>query len=126
MKALVIAVLGVRAVLASSALADVPEAYTAYPGSRQLCNEHVSGTTMHILWSSHATRDAIAKVVEHYEKGLGKKAGKADAAGARRIELDADRHVAIYPATSNDKLPSCESKPTSGEQTIVMISTAAR
>lgn len=114
------------AVLASSAVADVPKAYTAYPGSRQLCYQHISGNTMHIMWSSHATKDALAKVVAHYEKGLGKKAAKADEHGARLIEVDADRHVTIYPSASNDKLPHCEKKPASGEQTIVMISTAAR
>jgi hypothetical protein len=119
------------ALLASSAFADepkkdVPKAYTAYPGSRQLCYQHISGNKMHIMWSSHATKDALAKVVEHYEKGLGKKAAKADAHGARLIEVDADRHVTIYPVASNDKLPSCETKPKAGEQTIVMISTAAR
>lgn len=117
--------------VASSAFADapkkdVPKAYTAYPGSRQLCYQHISGTTMHIMWSSHATKDELAKVVEHYEKGLGKKAAKADAHGARLIEVDADRHVTIYPAAANDKLPHCETKPKAGEQTLVMISTTAR
>ncbi len=116
-------------VLASSALADPkpepPKAYAPYPGSRQLCYQHITGNTMHIIWSSHATRDAFAKVLAHYEKALGKKATAQDH-GAKLIEVDADRHVTIYPASSESKLPHCETKPKSGEPTIVMLSTAAR
>lgn len=117
------------AVLAGAALADapkeVPKAYTSYPGSRQLCYQHITGNTMHIMWSTHATKDSLAKVLAHYEKALGKKATAQDH-GAKRIEVDADRHLTIYPVASEGKLPHCDTKPKAGEQTIVMLSTAAR
>jgi len=116
--------------LAGVAFADVPtrpapRGFAAYPGARQLCYQHVSSPTMHIMWSTHATRDALAKVVTHYELALGKRA-KAEAHGAKRIEIDADRHVTIYPVASEAKLPTCETKAKLGEQTIVMLSTVAR
>jgi len=114
------------ALLASPALADdPPKAFTAYPGSRQLCYQHISGNPMHIMWSSHATKDTFAKVLAHYEKGLGKKA-RSDANGAKTIEVDAQRRVTIYPRASEAKLPKCETKPSAGEQTLVMISTSSK
>lgn len=111
--------------LCAPALADAPKGFAAYPKSRQLCYQHVSGTTMHIMWSTHATADAFDKVVAFYEKGLGKKA-KAEANGSKKIEVDRDHHVSIYAAKNNDAFPSCETKPKAGEATIVMLSTSAR
>jgi hypothetical protein len=119
------------AMLAGAAFAQpkdttpVPKGFELYPGSRQLCSQHVhGGGGMHIAWSSHATKDALVKVVAHYEKALAAKATSEDA-GAKSIKVG-DRHVTIYPAASNDKLPHCETKPKAGEQTVVMLSTAAR
>lgn len=119
------------AVLAGQALAQpknatpVPKGFAVYPGSRQLCSQHISGSGgMHITWSSHAIKDSLAKVVAHYEQALATKV-TSEANGAKSIKIG-DRHVTVYPAASNDKLPSCEAKPKTGEQTIVMLSTAAR
>jgi hypothetical protein len=66
----------------------------------------------------------MSKVVAHYEKALATKATDEDH-GAKSIKVG-DRHVTIYPAASNDKLPSCETKPKATEKTIVMLSTASR
>ena len=121
----------VIALLASSAWADgardnsPPKGFASYPGSRELCRQHVTGDKMHIIWSSHASRDELAKVVAYYEKTLGKKA-KAEANGAKAIHADANRHVTIYPVASEGKLPTCTKKSMAGEKTIVMLSHAIR
>jgi len=123
---LLIAVLATSAVAQPRDATPVPQGFAAYPGSRQLCTQHINGGKggMHIMWSSHATKDALAKVVAHYEKALAAKATAEDD-GAKSIKVG-DRHVTIYPVASNDKLPHCETKPKTGEQTIVMLSTASR
>jgi len=116
----------VVALLAGTAYADdPPKGFAAYAGSRELCNQHITGNTMHIIWSSHATKDELSKVVAHYEKVLGKKA-KADDHGAKTIEVDANRHVTIYPRASEGKLPTCDTKSKASEKTIVMLSHAIR
>ncbi len=102
-----------------------PKGFATYPGSRELCRQHVSGNKMHIIWSSHASRDELAKVVAFYEKALGKKA-KAEANGAKAIQADANRHVTIYPVASEGRLPTCTKKSMAGEKTIVMLSHAIR
>jgi hypothetical protein len=120
-----------RALLVVAALSgvavadDAPKGYAPYPKSRELCNEHVSGNTMHIIWSSHATVETLTRVVAHYEKALGKKATD-DANGGKMIDVDGNRHVTIYPAGKNDKYPSCSKKPKAGEATVVMLSNAIR
>lgn len=111
--------------LSAAAHADAPKGFVAYPKARQLCYQHITGNTMHIIWSTHATKDGVAKVVAHYEKELGLKA-TAQADGSKLIEVDKDRHVTVYLASKADKFPSCETKPKTGEVTIVMLSTAVR
>ena len=38
------------------------------PNARQLCSEHVSGTTMHISWSSFAVPGTVAETRAFYER----------------------------------------------------------
>ena len=99
--------------------------FGSYRDARLLCSEHVSGTGMHITWSSYATKDSVATVVAHYEKTSGRKATK-DADGSFRLEWDDDHKLDIYPAASNDKFPHCDKKPAKGEQTVILLSSAAR
>ena len=113
-------------VLASmDAMADDPKGFEPYKGARNLCSEHVTGNTMHIRWTSWATRDDVATVVAHYEKAIGKKAETGDK-GERTFSDGKDLRIAIYPATKNDGFPSCSKKPEAGEKTVVLISRAIR
>lgn len=97
--------------------------FVPYPGARPLCAEHVSGTPLHITWSSYATPDRVEIVVTHYEKTTGRKATTLPR-GERRLEWNANHTLGIYPAADNDRFPHCETKPTRDERTIILISTA--
>ena len=110
-------------VLLSSVAAAEPK-HPDYPKARSLCNEHVTGNTMHILWKSSATAAALAKVVAHYEKLLKVKAGTGDR-GERSFK-DGEHHLSIFPAANAGKFPSCSTKPKSGEQTVILRSQALR
>lgn len=111
-------------VLVGTALAD-PTGFEPYKGARNLCSEHVVGNTMHITWSSWATKDDLASVVASYEKAIGKNAGTGDK-GERTFSGDKDFRLAIYPAAKLDDFPHCNEKPKAGEKTIVLISQAIR
>jgi hypothetical protein len=111
--------------LASAALAAPSVDLPTYSGARSLCSEHVTGNTMHISWTSVATKDDLAKVVAFYEKSLGKKAGTGDK-GERTFEVDKDRNVAIYPVAKNDDFPHCATKPSKTEKTVILSSHAIR
>ena len=52
---------------AKTAIEKIPN----YPGSQVLCDEHVTGNTMHVLWKSFSTRDALPAVVAFFEQKLG-------------------------------------------------------
>lgn len=98
--------------------------YSDYPKARSLCNEHVSGNKMHVVWKSSATADPIAKVVGHYENLLKVKAATGD--HGKRSFRDGDHVLSIFPATSADKFPSCSAKPAKGELTVILRSQAIR
>lgn len=114
----------VAILVAWTAVATAEPKFSAYPKARKLCNEHVSGNTMHILWRSYATSDAPAKVVAHYEGLLAAKA-KTGTRGERKFE-DGDHHMSIYPASKNDEFPACKTKPKAGETTVILMSQAIR
>jgi hypothetical protein len=98
--------------------------FATYPKARNLCNEHVTGNKMHIVWASYATSDSVAKVVAHYEKTLKAKA-KTGTKGERKF-VDGDHHMAIYPASKNDDFPACNTKPKAVEATVILMSRAIR
>jgi hypothetical protein len=108
--------------LSTVALAETT--FAEYPQARLLCNEHITGKSMHITWKTHATTDDIAKVVAFYEKVTKSKAGTGDQ--KERTFKDGDRHLSIYPATDNDKFPKCQTTPKAGEKTVILYSSAAR
>src|SRR6266581_393698 len=89
-------------------LAVMWTSFTAYPGARELCSEHVAGTGMHITWTSYATKDGVAKVVTFYEKDQKRRAEKEEHGGfsLHAGANDADV-ITIFPAASADKFPHC-------------------
>ncbi len=111
-------------VTTSAGAAQPGAGFVPYPGARQLCAEHVSGTPLHITWRSYATPDSVDAVVAHYEKATGRKATTRPS-GERQLEWHEDHKLAVYPAADNDRFPHCATKPTRDERTVVLISTAA-
>jgi hypothetical protein len=101
------------------------DAYPPPKGARNLCSEHVIGNTMHIAWTSWASKDDVAKVVADYEKSLAMKA-KAGDKGEHEFSDGKNLRLAIYPAAKVDDFPHCATKPAAGEKTIVLISQAIR
>jgi len=99
--------------------------FEPYRGARKLCAEHVTGNSMHITWSTHATSDDLNKVVAFYEQTLGRKAGTG-ARGERTFEAKPDRSLSIYPAARHADFPHCETKPKAAEKTVILVSRAIR
>jgi hypothetical protein len=99
--------------------------FASYPRSRLMCSQHVTGNTMHITWSSHASKDSVDTIVKHYEKTTSRIA-KAGSKGERVLEWDADHHLAVYPAKRVDEFPHCDTRPKSGEQSVLLFSNTAR
>jgi hypothetical protein len=99
--------------------------FTPYPGARQLCDQFVmgrgSGGPMEIHWLSYATTDAMAKAVAFYQKVKDVEKGS----GSVTFRLDKDTTLSVQAATSSD-YPKCDSKPKSGEQTVIVVSHAIR
>lgn len=116
--------------LAMSAEAKKKErwfSFAAYPGARLLCDEHVSGNSMHISWRSYASKDPVARVVAFYEKDQGIKAQAGDKDDFKiRAPARDDDIVTIYPAARVDDFPTCTTKPAAGEKAIILMSSAAR
>ncbi len=111
--------------VAAVAHADSKPGFESYKPAHQLCNEHVAGKAMHIEWTSWATTDDTAKVIAFYEKSTGKKATK-QVKGNVTIEKDKGYVLSIYPAKQNDQFPSCATKPTADDKTVVLISQGIR
>lgn len=100
--------------------------FAPYPGARQLCDqvvmEQISLHAMEIHWHSYATADDMAKVVAFYEKQVKDVEKSSDSVTFR---LDKDTTLSVHPATSS-AYPKCDSKPKSGEKTVIVASHATR
>jgi hypothetical protein len=106
-------------------MADDIKGFEPYKGARNLCSEHVSGNTMHITWTSWATKDDVATVVAHYEKATGVKPATGDK-GERTFSDGKNLRLSVYPTSKHDSFPTCSTRPAGDEKTIVLISKAIR
>jgi hypothetical protein len=97
--------------------------FPAYPGARELCNEHVlalSGKTQHeVHWLSFASRDATADVISFYAGREGKNAQRSS--DSFEVHHGADHTLTVQPA-SKAVAPSCSSKPRADEKTVIVVS----
>src|SRR5262249_43502296 len=102
--------------------------FASYPHARLLCNEHVTGNSMHILWQSYATEDDVEKVAKFYERDQKANLTVDARTGARTMHApDKDDDViSIIKAADSKKLPSCAERPTPTEQTVILVSRAVR
>lgn len=95
-----------------------PPAQRLPAGARQLCSQHVSGTTMHITWTSFAVRETVAQARAFYEAmGLRFTAGND---GSATFAPNAQFRLMIYPA--NGSYPSCEQRPLPTEHAVIVRS----
>jgi hypothetical protein len=114
------------AFLAATAAATPRAGFASYKNARLLCTEHVASTTMHLDWSSYATRDTVDAVTTWYEKSSKRKAKPGDN-GSRQLEWDENHKLDIFPASEFEKFPHCDDKkPKPNERTIILMSNVSR
>lgn len=92
----------------------------AYPGARELCYQHVSGTTMHVFWTGWASPDPIERVRAFYERHRGAAIldGAPDAFSLR-IEGDPSRSVSVTRVGAGH--PSCDVAPEPTDRTYFVV-----
>lgn len=101
--------------------------FSAYPGARLLCHEHVRGAgprPMEIEWYLFASPDPLAKVVGKYETETGRRAisdGERAGVGLTSARNARDK-MSIYPSDKAAGYPGCASKARAGERTLILIS----
>ena len=91
------------------------------PNARPLCSAHVTGTTMHITWSSYALRQTVDEARAFYA-AIGVTFTRASGAWsyAAREETRLSLHAV------NDEYPTCAERPREGELSVLVRSRAAR
>ena len=111
--------------VALPAMATPRAGFASYKNARLLCSEHVIGNTMHITWSSYATKDTVDTVVADYVKTTGRKA-TSEKDGSKLLVWDDTHHLAVYATADNDKFPHCNQKPKSGERAVILMSNVSK
>jgi hypothetical protein len=99
------------------------DTFSAYPGARVLCSQHVTGNIMHILWTAYVTVDATKDVIAFYVQAEGKE----------RVELEensvtvrrGDQVLSVHAASAKD-YPRCGVEPRREERTVIIVSQAIR
>ena len=97
---------------------EVPPLYRIPPGARQLCSEHVTGTTAHITWTSFAVRQTVPQVRAFYE-GLGLRF-TVGGEGSVTHAPDPDHRLEVFRASGT--YPSCEERPLPTERAVIVRS----
>jgi hypothetical protein len=106
---------------ARTELGDVP----LYPQGKVLCDQHVSGNTMHILWRSYGSQAAVPTVVAFFEKKLGVTATPAENQSFSMAHpRNADLKIVVFPKTQAQSFPQCGVAPEASANTIILISDA--
>jgi hypothetical protein len=87
------------------------------PNARQLCSEHVTGTTMHITWTSYALRETVDEARAFFTRR-----------GAQFVMTEG---MWLYAPTPRDRMslhaangsyPSCSTRPNSSEKSVLIRS----
>jgi hypothetical protein len=106
--------------------AGTPRAgFASYKNARLLCSEHIASTTMHLDWSSYATKDSVDAVTAWYERSSKRKAKPGDH-DSRQLAWDDNHKLEIYPAGAVEKFPHCDKAPKPTERTIILMSNVSR
>lgn len=119
---------------------DQPEAakdqpmtdFPTYPGARALTDGRVYGSppdNVHISWTTTATGDPPATVVDHYEKLLAQRATTDGKTWSFNTKHDdgttwVSRTLEVIPAALAKDYPGRDVPPASGERTVILSSVA--
>lgn len=110
-------------IAAKMSIEDVPQ----YPGSKKLCNEHVSGASMHILWKSFSTRDDVTLAAKYFEQKFHVTATPGEHESLEIVvPTNANLVIKIYPTSSAENFPGCRQKPDLSANAVILISEAMR
>ena len=96
--------------------------FRPYPGARRLCNQHVSGNTMHINWVLYATEDAPERVRAFYEKNTSGAAVEKE--GGKLVSLRGPKKELLSIHGVKERYPSCGVAPSGRDRTAIVVSTA--
>lgn len=103
----------------STPLAGVPWlVFASYPGAHEVCWQHVTGDTMHIVWQMYATPDPIDRVRAFYVR--------VHAPLLAGDALRAGDDVLSFHAKDTPGYPICEGEPAPSDQTVFIVSHAVR
>jgi hypothetical protein len=119
------AVLGACLLIGASSAGTAPQEerwtiFLAYPGARRLCNQHVSGTAMHINWTLYATVDDPDRVRRFYEKNAG--GAKAEKEGGKLVRLRGPKKEVLSIHGVKEQYPSCGVAPSARDRTAIIVS----
>ena len=96
--------------------------FRPYPGARRLCNQHVSGNTMHITWVLYATEDPPERVRAFYEKNTSGAAVEKE--GGKLVNLRGPKKELLSIHGVQERYPSCGVAPSGRDRTVIVVSTA--
>ncbi len=111
------------AATSTSTATSIPDAgawlsFAAYPGAHEVCYQHITGNSMHIMWKMYATRDPVDRAREFYTRAHPDKlTGNTINAG--------DDNLAFH-AKSATGYPHCDREPDPDDQTVFIVSHATR
>jgi hypothetical protein len=120
-------ILGALLLLGASVAGTAPKEehwtiFRAYPGARRLCNQHVSGTTMHINWTLYATADDPDRVRRFYEKNTSGAAVEKE--GGKLVGLRGPKQEVLSIHGVKERYPSCGVAPSARDRTAIVVSQA--
>ena len=95
-----------------------PPAQRLPAGARHLCSEHVTGTNMHITWTSFAVRETVPQTRAFYEAMALRFTTSDD--GGLVYASNAQSRLMIYPASGS--YPSCAERPLPNEHAVIIRS----
>jgi hypothetical protein len=97
------------------------DAFAAYPRARELCNEHIAGSSMEVAWRSYASTASADEVIAFYKQAHPR---LVDAKGQDLLTLRAPGEKALAVMDRGGRAPSCGEAPREGERTIIVVSQA--
>jgi hypothetical protein len=99
------------------------DVFARYPDVRELCNQHITGNTMHIVWQSYASKDPPAKVMAFY-KEKHPEIVESQSDTEMKLRGPSDKLLSVYAVPG--KFPTCDVAPAADEKTIIVVSQAMR
>ena len=95
---------------------------TLYPGSRQLCDQHVMASSAsaprEIEWRSYATSDPADRVVAHFDPDGKLVDSKLD--GETTLRLDGVQ-ISIFSLPTSRPAPSCDVTPATTDRALIVL-----